>query len=142
MYKYSTFWDWSNMKIVIDTSCVMAVLLNENSRSAIIDSTVGTQLISPEIIYAELGNALSAMFKKKRLVLDQANEVMIKFQKLPISLKPINVSRALELSYEHQIYAYDAYFLELCLRQNLPLLTLDESMIGIARKLHISIIKL
>jgi len=130
------------MKIVIDTSCVMAVLLNENSRSAIIDSTVGTQLISPEIIYAELGNALSAMFKKKRLVLDQANEVMIKFQKLPISLKPINVSRALELSYEHQIYAYDAYFLELCLRQNLPLLTLDESMIGIARKLHISIIKL
>lgn len=130
------------MKIVIDTSCVLAVLLNEGSRNAIIKSTIGSQLYSPDIMFAELGNALSAMFKKNRIQIYHAHDALMKFQSLPISFKPINVSKALEISYSYKIYAYDAYFLELCLRQNLSLLTLDSSMNEIARKLHINIIEL
>jgi len=130
------------MKIVIDTSCVIAVLLNEGSRKSIIDTTIGLQLMSPDIMPAEFGNALSSMFKKKRIHLEHAQLAMDKFQSLPISFKPINVTRALEIAYEYQIYAYDAYFFDLCQRHSVPLLTLDTAMMDTAKKMNLKIIEL
>lgn len=130
------------MKIVIDTSCIIAVLLNEGSRKSIIDTTIGLQLMSPDIMPAEFGNALSSMFKKKRIRLEHAQSAMDKFQSLPISFKPINVTRALEIAYEFQIYAYDAYFLDLCQRHSVPLLTLDAAMMDTAKKMNLKIIEL
>jgi predicted nucleic acid-binding protein len=130
------------MKIVIDTSCVLAVLLNEVSRKSIIDTTIGSQLMSPDIMPAELGNALSSMFKKKRIQIEHAQLAMHKFQSLPISFKPIQVTSALEIAYEYQIYAYDAYFLDLSNRHKVPLLTLDATMAETAKKMNLRTIEL
>ncbi len=130
------------MKLVIDTSCILAVLLNESSRQSIIDSTLGRELIAPEVMHAEFGNALSALFKKNRIDIVSAKDATLKFEQLPISFKPINVSRSLEIAYHQKIYAYDAYFLDVCIRYQLPLLTLDKIMAEKARLLNIETIDL
>lgn len=127
------------MKLIIDTSCVLAVLLNEEKRQAIIDSTLGKELLAPETIHAEFGNAISALFKRNRIDIDSAQEAIRKFQDLPISYKAINLPKSIEIAHQLKIYAYDAYFLELCLRQHLPLLTLDSIMAEKARSLSMEV---
>ena len=62
------------MKIVIDTSVVIAVLFNEPAKSAILERTADTILYAPASLHWEIGNALSAMFKQKRITLQQAEK--------------------------------------------------------------------
>lgn len=60
------------MKLVVDTSVILAVLLNEPHRQKILDITKGAELYAPASLHWEIGNAFSAMFKQNRLTLDQA----------------------------------------------------------------------
>jgi uncharacterized protein with PIN domain len=55
------------MDIVIDTSAIIAVLVDEPERQKIIEITEGHSLIGPGSIPWEIGNAFAAMFKRKRL---------------------------------------------------------------------------
>ena len=54
------------MSLVVDTSVIISVLLNEKSKSKLIKITKGENLIAPSALYWEIGNAFSAMFKGKR----------------------------------------------------------------------------
>lgn len=58
--------------IVIDTSALIAVIVDEPERNKIIELTTGNKLIGPGSIPWEIGNAFSAMFKQKRMKLDEA----------------------------------------------------------------------
>ena len=60
------------MKIVADTNIFLAVALNEPEKKEIIALTVGHELIAPEILPFEIGNALSALVKRKRLWLQMS----------------------------------------------------------------------
>ncbi|MFP4389630.1 MAG: hypothetical protein ACLFPR_11875, partial [Desulfococcaceae bacterium] len=60
------------MDIVIDTSALIAVIVNEPERKRIIPVTAGNTLIGPGSIPWEIGNAFSAMFNRSRLSLDGA----------------------------------------------------------------------
>ncbi len=54
------------MDVVIDTSAVIAVILGEPERDALIDMTDGVQLMAPPSLHWEVGNALAAMFRRGR----------------------------------------------------------------------------
>jgi predicted nucleic acid-binding protein len=54
-------------EIVVDASAIIAVILNEPEKSKIIDISDDSLLIAPSSIHWEIGNAISAMFKRKRL---------------------------------------------------------------------------
>ncbi len=125
------------MKVTIDTSAVLAVLLNENSRDLILKKTVGTELIAPESIDAEIGNALSAMLKRGRITSDMAKEVVDQYQLIHIRRSLIRISPSLNLSTELNIYAYDAYVLDCAMQFKSQLLTLDTKMIQVASYLNI-----
>ena len=60
------------MQILIDTSAIIAVLVNEASKLAIIQATQQTDLLAPPSIHWEIANAFSAMFKRERLSLPEA----------------------------------------------------------------------
>lgn len=49
---------------------------------------------------------------------------------MPIDIDPISQisKRVLELAREHNLSAYDAAYLEISLRRNIPLITLNESL--------------
>lgn len=59
------------MKIIADTNTFLAVVLNEPEKSEIIRLTTGYDLVAPLILPFEIGNALSAMLKRRRLNSDE-----------------------------------------------------------------------
>lgn len=52
------------MKIIADTNTFLAVTLNEPERDKIIQLTSGHDLVAPDILPFEIGNALSAIDRK------------------------------------------------------------------------------
>ena len=52
------------MKIIADTNTFIAVALNEPEKDKIIRLTEGHDLIAPDVLPFEIGNALTAMMKK------------------------------------------------------------------------------
>jgi predicted nucleic acid-binding protein len=127
--------------IIIDTSCVLAVVLGEPVRERLVDVSDGAELFAPDSLTWELGNAFSAMFKKKRLTLKESQNALNAAHQIPIRFIQPNISRALEISYEYNIYAYDAYMLVVSEECRMPLMTLDHSLRSCARSLHLKVLE-
>jgi len=125
------------MDIVIDTSALISVIVDEPERKRIIEITTGNTLIGPGSIPWEIGNAFSAMFKQKRLALEEAKKGLSIFQSIPIRYIKTDFVAALKLSKQAALYAYDAYFLDCARRQKAPLLTLDRRLKASAQSLNI-----
>ncbi len=129
------------MKVIADTNTFLAVALNEPERDLIIRLTESCDLVSPEVLPFEIGNALTAMLKKGSL---QASEVASSWeivQHIPVDLRSINMKSALKIAVKFNIYAYDAYFLECANGLRSPLLTLDHGMKRIAREMGIELLE-
>jgi predicted nucleic acid-binding protein len=128
------------MDIAVDASIYLAVVLNEPEKQAIIERTKGVQLVSPEVLPYEIGNALTAMFKRGRLNEEQIIKSFEIFNTIPLFLTPVNIASALNIACRFNVYAYDTYYLELAKRLKIPLLTLDNQMKNIASALEIELI--
>lgn len=129
------------MDIVTDTSVLIAVILSEPEKDEIIKATSGYTLVGPESIRWEIGNAFSAMFKKGRISLHEAQQAMAVFDVIPIRYLDVDFRHSLKLAHDNQIYAYDAYFLDCAMRYKAPLLSLDGQMIIKAKNLGINILE-
>lgn len=129
------------MEAVVDTSIVIALLTGEKERQHILQITEDYELVCAASIETEIGNAVSAMFRRKRISLAQGKAIIDGFQTSNFRTFPLNLSRALEISYRCNIYAYDAYVLECAERLNAPLLTLDHGMKQAATTLEITLIE-
>jgi predicted nucleic acid-binding protein len=116
--------------LIIDTSAILAVVANEPERPALIAATSGHELIAPGSVPWEIGNALSAMLKRRRITPAQAQEAVAIFRRIQIQFVDVDLSRAVRIAAEANIYAYDAYLIACAQSRGLPLLTLDR---GLAR---------
>jgi predicted nucleic acid-binding protein len=116
------------MEIMVDASILICIILNEPEKKKIISLTEGVDLVSPEMISFEVGNAFSRMYKRHRLNEDQITKSYKLFESLPLRLVKVDMIKALKLSCKYNIYAYDAYYLETAYRLKIPLLTLDGPM--------------
>jgi predicted nucleic acid-binding protein len=125
------------MDIVIDTSALIAVLVDEPERAKIIEITIGNTLIGPGSIPWEIGNAFSAMFKQNRLTLDAAQKGLSIFRSIPLRYVEPDFTHALQLSKNTNMYAYDAYILDCAIRYKSPLLTLDRKLISAAQSINV-----
>jgi predicted nucleic acid-binding protein len=129
------------MKIVADTNTFIAVSLNEPERKAIIDLTEGCELVAPDVLPFELGNALTAMMKKGTLQPHEISSSWDTIRQIPVELKRIDIKYALEIAVQFGIYAYDAYFLECASGLRCPLITLDRRMKEVALEMGILILE-
>ena len=130
------------MDITTDTSVVIAVILNAPEKKAIINATTGHTLVGPGSIQWEVTNAFSAMFKRGRISLRTAQEALQIFNVIPIRYLDVDFPHSLQLAYDNNIYAYDAYFLDCALRNTTPLLSLDSQMINRAKTMGIDILEI
>jgi predicted nucleic acid-binding protein len=129
------------VEIVSDASAFLAVALNENDRDWVIEKTSGLNILSPEVLPYEIGNALIAMKRKGRL---NEKEIMRAFdisQNIVVRLVPIKISEAINTAIRYNVYAYDAYYLQCCLEKSLPLISLDGRMCEVARSLGIKVLE-
>ena len=130
------------MDIVTDTSVLIAVILNEPEKPAIVNATTGHSLVGPDSIRWEVGNAFSAMFKQDRISLRMAQKALTVFDVIPMRYLEVDFKHSLKLAHDNQIYAYDAYFLDCAMRHKAPLLSLDGPMTSKAKALGIKIMEI
>ena len=129
------------MDISVDTSIIMAVILNEPTKPVLLQLTEGADLRSAASLPWEVGNALTALFKRGRIGLEQAQRALESFEAIPVQLAEVDLQEAVRLGHEHGIYAYDAYVLECARRYATPLLSLDGPQCRIARTLGIEVLE-
>lgn len=122
------------MNVVLDTSVVIAVITNEPHKARLVEATKGADLIAPSSLPAEIGNAFSAMLKRKRIGLEQALAAVRAFQAIPIRLSEIELEMGLELAAQLGVYAYDAYVVGCALRHRCPLVSLDRGLTEAAKR--------
>jgi predicted nucleic acid-binding protein len=128
------------VEITVDASVIIAVVLNEESKTQLVDRTRGAELLSPPTLYWEVGNALTALFKRRRIDLAQARGAIGSLDDIAIRLAEVDLDIAVSLAHEQSIYAYDAYVLECARRYRTPLLSLDGPQREVARKLGIEVL--
>ncbi len=129
------------MEIVADASTFLAVVLNESDRDWIIKKTLEDKIISPEILPYEIGNALIAVRKKGRLNDREVIKAYDISQRIAVKLVPVKIHDALKIATRFNVYAYDAYYLQCCIENKLPLISLDDRMCDVARKLNIKVVE-
>ena len=130
------------MNIVIDTSAVIAVIVGEPEKAAIIAATSGHTLIGPGSISWEIGNAFSAMIKQRRIDVEDAQRGLEIFDSIPLQYVNVDMANVLSIAAQVNAYAYDAYLLDCALRHTAPLLTLDRTLRRAADALGINLVNL
>ena len=116
----------------MDTSAIIAVLVDEPDKAAILERVDDAQMVAPRSVHWEIGNAFSAMFKRHRSTLRQAKQAIADYKRIHIRLVDVDLIQALELADQLGLYAYDAYMLACALNLRLPILTLDKKLSGTA----------
>jgi predicted nucleic acid-binding protein len=129
------------MPIVVDTTVVIACVLNEPHRDALLRVTTSDDLIAPKSLSWEVGNALSAMFKRHRITLDEALQALTLYSRIQLELKDIDLASAVKLSHRLGIYAYDAYMIQCAVEYESPILTLDAGLVAAAQIAQVTIRK-
>jgi len=128
--------------IVIDTSAILAVLLDEPEKQAVVEATMGSVLCAPASLRWEVGNAATAGVKRRRLTTARARQLVTDFEQVTIRELAIDLLRAVDLGLELGIYAYDAYILEAARSSGFPLLALGGPIRRNARKLGLTLVEL
>jgi len=119
----------------------MAVVLNEPSKPRLLEHTRGAELVSAPTLLWEVGNSLTALFKRHRIDLQQAKGALQSFREIPVRLAEVDLEASVEMAKEQGIYAYDAYVLECARKYRTPLLSLDGLQRQVATKLGIEVLE-
>ncbi|MBS1254549.1 MAG: hypothetical protein MAG581_00344 [Deltaproteobacteria bacterium] len=129
------------MYVTIDTSALIAVIGNEESKQDIIDLTEGCSLYAPMSVHWEIGNAFSAMFKRKSYSIKLAIQALQSYREIPIKFIDVSLENTLIISHSLNIYAYDAYIIQCAQQTSTSLLTLDSGLKDAAKKIGIHILE-
>ena len=129
------------MDILVDTSVLIAVITNEPTRPRLIELTAGAQMVAPASVPWEIGNAFSAMLKRKRATTEQIQQAWAAYQHIPIRFVTIDIGHALLIAAKYDIYAYDAYFITCALQHRSTLITLDGGLREAARQAGVTILE-
>ena len=129
------------MDIVVDTSVIVAVIVNEPQREVLIERTRGANLLAPPSVHWEIGNAFSAMLKRRRVTLAEALKAIEVYRQIPIRYVEVELEEALKVAGEAGIYAYDAYLIRCAQKYGTPLLTLDKELGRVAERMGVEVIE-
>lgn len=133
-FLYNCTYIMGYMNLVIDASVIIAVIMNEQTKLALIAHTNGANLFAPFSVHWEIGNAFSAMFKRRRTTLPEAGQALRSYYKIPLRFIDVDLMQSLELADQLGIYAYDAYIIACARDQKCPLLTLDGGLLDAAKR--------
>jgi len=125
---------------VVDTSIALKWFLeDEEDRADSLNILKGisetNRPVVPWLWFYEIGNALTFAVRRKRVVFEQVEEFLRLLEQMPIDVDEPDRAKALRLPYlcrEHNLTTYDAAYLELAMRLQLPLATCDNALIRAA----------
>jgi predicted nucleic acid-binding protein len=128
------------MRLVIDASFIASLLLPDEAgeRSALLLGEIKEGgAVAPTLWQLEIVNMLMTAERRKRLNASEVNRLLEAIDALPVTLQPGLTSKQrgdlVHLARKHALTAYDAAYLELALRLDLPLATVDASLVRSAK---------
>ena len=121
------------MDIVVDTSVIIAVIANEPEKDWLIQQTTGANLLAPPSCHWEIGNAFSAMLRRGRITLSQAQDAIQAYREIPVRFVDVDLVQAVELANRLAIYTYDAYIIACALNQRCAIMSLDRGLVTAAK---------
>lgn len=129
---------------VLDCSITMTWCFEDECNdytNTILENLKNTTAIVPTIWPLEVANVLLLSKKHKRITEVQSASFIDALSALPIIVDPSTTSRAMHtifaLASKLDLTIYDAAYLELAIREKIPLFTLDKGLIKAAKKLEI-----
>jgi predicted nucleic acid-binding protein len=129
------------MELVADASVFLSVALNEADREWVIENTAACSIVAPEVLCYEIGNALIAVHRRGRLNDREVARAFEISQKIPVRLLPVKIPDAMKIALRFNIYAYDAYYVQCCIENKSPLISLDVRMCDVATTLGIKVME-
>ena len=127
--------------IVVDTSILVAVAVEEATKPALIAATRGAELLAPASVHWEIGNAFSAMLKHNRVTVAQAEAALAVYQLIPVRFVDVDLVEAIRIADAAGIYAYDAYILACARGTGYPVMSLDRGLLTVAESLAIDVVE-
>ena len=125
---------------VLDCSATLPWIFGDEATKAtdrlLDDLAAGAQAWVPALWHLELGNVLVAAQKRGRIDRAGIEGFLSRLGAYRIAVDGETMTRAwnktLDLAVQYQLSTYDAAYLELALRRNFPLVTLDAALIKAA----------
>jgi predicted nucleic acid-binding protein len=125
-----------NRSFVADASVAIAWVHPAQATSeteAMLDALVaGDSLVVPALWPLEVANALTILRRRRKLTPDEARNAIEIIRELPVVIDheaaAVAFTRLVELASEHELTIYDASYIELAARRQLPLASNDMRM--------------
>ena len=114
--------------IVIDASCILEFLLNQDAKNLVVQKVGSSQLVAPQCLPYEVGNVVSKLIKRKLISIVDGVAVYHEFARIPLRLVEPDIPEAIVIAGNTDSYAYDSYYISVAKRLNMPLFTLDDKM--------------
>ena len=132
---------------VVDCSIAMAWLFNDEAtpKTAVLLNRLATQTaLVPAWWFIEITNVLAMAERKGRIKPTESDAFIADLSKLGIERDDEAPDRAfthlLALCRRHRLTSYDAIYLDLAVRRNLPLATLDDALRKAAHKVGVRLL--
>jgi len=123
------------MSVVVDASFICSLLLPDESDDRILSlakSVLDDDVYAPALIQCEMLNILLMAVRRRRITSKQRDRAMSVFEQFKIRVDgPMSgqqISRILKLADAYGLTAYDATYLELGVRQQAGIATLDKDL--------------
>ena len=136
-----------NSRFVVDNSIVMTWCFQDETNSyadAVLESLSEAIAVVPAIWPLEVINVLLVAERRGRLLEPDSVRFISLLSQLPITVERIWPERMMKdllaLGRTQTLSSYDAAYLELAMRQALPLATLDHNLSEAAKRLNIPIL--
>ena len=136
-------------RFVVDASMTLAWCFQDETTpftEAVLNSLLGdSEAVAPAVWPLEVANALLVSERRKRITTADVSAVLKRIADLRITVDPIRVHDAfgtiLFVARKDQLTEYDASYIELALREGLPLATLDSRLRDAARNNGVPLIR-
>ena len=132
---------------VLDNSVTMRWLLatenleNQQYAEDVLASLLSVDAIVPNLWHLEVCNVVIRSERRGDVDIGQSEGFIAQLENLPIYVDPLTAnqafSRTLGLARHHNLSSYDAAYLELAIREGLPLATLDDALTKAAKKTNV-----
>ena len=134
---------------VLGNSVAMRWLLASNKVSdqryaeSVLRSLANAEAVVPNLWHLEAANVLLSAANRKELEISAVERFTVQLENLPITVDTLTANQVfghtMSLAKAYRLSSYDAAYLELALRESLPLATLDKDLLKAARRSDIEI---
>lgn len=134
------------MTFVLDCSVTMTWVFPDEATEAtaqLRDALANGRAFVPALWPIEVANVLLVAMRRGRITVADWPTIWRYVEDLPITIDPVSTSRlrgtVLDVASEHGLSVYDATYLELAIRMQLPLATLDRALANAGRAAGIEV---